>query len=65
MKISVNGQQRELPEKSTIGKLLHVLSVDGPVAVEINFKVCPRRMHDQTTLQEGDRVEIVTIVGGG
>ena len=41
------------------------LAVKPPYAVELNRKVCPKRLHEQTTLNPGDILEIVTIVGGG
>jgi sulfur carrier protein len=35
------------------------------VAVEINLEVVPRAQHRETVLNAGDRVEVVTLVGGG
>jgi thiamine biosynthesis protein ThiS len=35
------------------------------VAVEVNRELVPRRNFEATQLQEGDHVEIVTLVGGG
>ncbi|MCH7597133.1 MAG: sulfur carrier protein ThiS [Planctomycetes bacterium] len=35
------------------------------VAVEINEELVPRKTFDQTTIRNGDRIEIVTFVGGG
>lgn len=66
MRVHVNGEARELPEGSTIIGLLERLDVRAPrVAVEVNAQVVPRARHAETTLREGDRVEIVTFVGGG
>ena len=65
MQISVNGNQREMAENATIEQLLQELSLTGPLAVELNSKVCPKRLHGQTQLKSGDVLEIVTIVGGG
>jgi sulfur carrier protein len=36
-----------------------------PVAVEVNLELVPRQNHAQHLLAEGDRLEIVTLVGGG
>jgi sulfur carrier protein len=33
--------------------------------VELNLEVVPRARHGDTLLHEGDRLEIVTLVGGG
>ena len=38
---------------------------DGPVAVERNLEVVPRKDHATTELRDGDRIEIVHFVGGG
>jgi len=35
------------------------------VAVEINEQIVPRKRFGETTVKEGDRIEIVTFVGGG
>ncbi|NJN88690.1 MAG: thiamine biosynthesis protein ThiS [Leptolyngbyaceae cyanobacterium SL_7_1] len=35
------------------------------VAVEYNGEILHRQFWDETQLQEGDRLEVVTIVGGG
>ena len=39
---------------------------DGvPCAVEVNRTLVPRSRHESHQLQDGDRVEVVTLVGGG
>jgi sulfur carrier protein len=38
---------------------------DRRVAVERNREVVPRARHDDTRLEAGDRLELVTFVGGG
>lgn len=66
MQIEVNGQQREVPEGTTIAGLLRELEVTVPhVAVEVNLEVVPRARHGETKLHAGDRLEVVTLVGGG
>nr|WP_255449815.1 MULTISPECIES: sulfur carrier protein ThiS [Myxococcaceae] len=46
--------------------MLAELSLSGPgVAVEVNAAVVRRAQHAEHRLKEGDRVEIVTFVGGG
>lgn len=65
----VNGQAKETPEGPeglSVQDLVVDLGLKGrAVAVEVNEEVVPRAKHSQTKLQEGDRVEIVTLVGGG
>ena len=66
MQIELNGQRRDLPEGTTILGLLQELEVTQPhVAVEVNLEIVPRARHAETTLCDGDRLEVVTLVGGG
>jgi sulfur carrier protein len=66
MTIFVNGESREAPEGMTVAALVESLSVSAPhVAVELNLEVVPRAAHGATVLREGDRLEVVTLVGGG
>jgi sulfur carrier protein len=66
MKITVNGELREVPGATTVRALVELLGLtDGPVAVERNREVVPRAEHLTTELSEGDVLEIVHFVGGG
>jgi thiamine biosynthesis protein ThiS len=66
IKIQVNGEQRAIPVGMTVGQLLRDLQI-GPerVAIELNLQIIDRREFDQRMLQEGDRVEIISFIGGG
>jgi sulfur carrier protein len=64
--VVVNGESHEIPAGTTVAELVVRLGLGGkPVAVERNREVVPRARHPETTLAEGDRVELVTFVGGG
>jgi sulfur carrier protein len=66
MEITVNGQTRHAAEGATIADLLDELMLsDKPVAVEVNLDLIPKRKHAEHRLLAGDRLEIVTLVGGG
>jgi sulfur carrier protein len=66
MTIQVNGYSREIDAGASVAKLLSDLGVTQPhVAVELNLEVVPRARHGETLLHDGDRLEIVTLVGGG
>lgn len=66
MKVLVNGVARELPEGATVRTLLVELGLGATaVAVERNRALVPRAEHATTVLAEGDRLELVTLVGGG
>ncbi|MBK9383553.1 MAG: sulfur carrier protein ThiS [Planctomycetes bacterium] len=66
MKIIVNGEEREVAPETTLEQLLRVLALDrGSVAIEVNGALVPRARFAERALQPGDRLEIVTFVGGG
>jgi thiamine biosynthesis protein ThiS len=66
MEITVNGQPRQVVEGITITQLLDELQLSGkPVAVEVNLSLAPKARHAEHHLAQGDRLEIVTLVGGG
>ena len=50
----------------TIAELLSKLGLESRhVAVEVNLEIVPRGKHAEHRLAEGDRLEVVTLVGGG
>jgi thiamine biosynthesis protein ThiS len=66
VKITLNGEPRELAGPLTVSALLEELAIDPRrVAVEHNLVVLKRTAFAETLLHEGDEVEIVNFVGGG
>lgn len=66
MRLSVNGEEREIEAGATIAKLLEDLGLRARrVAVEVNREVVLRDAWPRTELHERDHVEIVQFVGGG
>lgn len=66
VRVLVNGEPRDVAPGATVDVLLRDLGLAGrPVAVERNLEIVPRSAHATTPLADGDRVEIVTMVGGG
>jgi thiamine biosynthesis protein ThiS len=64
--VSVNGRPLRVPSGSTLAQLLEGLGLDrGRVAVELNLRVVPRAEHESLRLNHGDKLEVVTFVGGG
>ena len=65
MKLVVNGEDRATAV-ATLADLVRELALEGkPIAVELNRAVVPKDRYAQTRLGDGDRLEIVTLVGGG
>ncbi len=66
MKIFFNGQSREVSDDMTVAQLLQQLDLQPRyVAVEVNLELVPRDRHQVFRLKAGDRLEVVTLVGGG
>jgi len=64
--LQVNGDRRSCPPQTCLPELLSQLGMNPRlVAVEYNGEILHRQFWDKTEVQEGDRLEIVTIVGGG
>ena len=66
MQITLNGEPKTLDAQATLTDLLEQLNlVPQRVAVEVNEQLVRRAEFARTHLRDGDRVEIVTLVGGG
>ena len=67
MEITVNGKLERLSQsRITISDLLVAQRIAGKrIAVERNGEIVPKSQHSATTLNAGDRIEIVVAVGGG
>ena len=62
----VNGVKQMVSDGTTVTHLLETLNiVPERVVVELNLTILKRAEHANTTLKEGDQVEIVHFVGGG
>jgi thiamine biosynthesis protein ThiS len=66
MRLTINGEERQLPSVATITELVAALELDTrKVAVERNLEIVPRSLHAETPVADGDRIEIVHFIGGG
>lgn len=66
IQIVVNGEPREVPSGlDVVGLLSHLVLPLNRVAIERNLEILPRAQWSVTSVQAGDRYEIVHMVGGG
>lgn len=66
LRIVVNGQTWEVPAGTSLANLLALMEVRvDQVAVERNLSLVPRREFTGCQITAGDRLEVVTLVGGG
>jgi len=68
MRIYLNGEELEVPEGVTLSELIKSLNIqvrEVGFAVAVNEEVVPKSKYESHKLSDGDRVEIVHLVGGG
>jgi thiamine biosynthesis protein ThiS len=66
LQIQVNGERHEVSDRLKLSELItHLKLRADQIAIELNHEVMRRAAWESTTLQPGDRVEIVHFVGGG
>lgn len=66
MNITINGEERSLPQAATVETMLKQLGIaSGKVAVERNLEIVPKSAFASTALADGDKIEIVHFIGGG
>ena len=66
MTLTINGEQKAMSGVSTDAALVAQLGLDArKVAVERNLEIVPRSAYGKTALADGDRIEIVHLIGGG
>jgi thiamine biosynthesis protein ThiS len=66
LRVVVNGDERRVPGPATLLDLLTQLGLDPRmVVVELNREIVRRPRLGDTSLSEGDSVELVHFVGGG
>jgi len=66
LQITVNGSSVEITHAMSVEQLLRTVEVPkNYLAVEVNEEVVAKGDHGKVTVNDGDRVEVVTLVGGG
>ena len=64
--IIVNGKEINLTEDTTVPEYLEQNQYQVKrIAVELNGDILPKYSYSDTMLKDGDRLEVVTFVGGG
>ncbi len=64
--VTINGESRQLAAPTTVEDMIRMLGLDWHrVAVELNREIVPRGSYAARSLEDGDVLEIVHLVGGG
>ena len=66
MKLTINGQERDFADIQNARELVENLGlINKPIAIELNYKILHKQKLETTKLSDGDKLEIVSFVGGG
>jgi thiazole synthase len=66
MQITINGEAKSFVATLTVEQLLGEIGLDHrKVAVELNLAIVPKSSYSETTINDGDKFEIVHFIGGG
>ncbi len=66
MRVVANGAELEVPDGATVTQFIRSRGLDPRyVVVERNGEPLERHRYDQTSLEDGDRLELVRAVAGG
>ena len=67
MHLIINGSKLHVPQSvGTVSELLSHLGLDQKIViVELNRHILDKSLHRQTTITDGDTIEMVHFVGGG
>jgi sulfur carrier protein len=66
VRITINGEQKQIPDSVTIAGLLEFLNIQHQrVAVELNLDIVKKDRYGTTTVKEDDSLEIVSFMSGG
>ena len=65
MKIQLNGEERDV-RSATLAELVSELGLEQRmIAIERNLEVVSKSLYADTSIEEGDRIEVVHMIGGG
>ncbi|MBY0356129.1 MAG: sulfur carrier protein ThiS [Rickettsiales bacterium] len=67
MQLTINGEMRSVPDSThSVADLVLALKLDmRQVALERNQEIIPRSLYAEAPIADGDRIEIVSFIGGG
>jgi len=63
--IQLNGEAQTVSARTLAELVVELDLAKRMIAIERNLEVVPKSQYDVTSLQEGDRIELVHMIGGG
>ena len=66
MKLTINGQLKEISDAATLKSVIEGTLKDSSRAIaELNGQIIKKDRWDATAVKDGDAIELVSFVGGG
>ena len=66
MKIILNGQEKQLTSTQSLNQLIEQFcKQNNRVIAELNGEIVKSQQWEKTSLNDGDKIELVSFVGGG
>ena len=66
IKVTINDEEKIFPDITTIDVMLKEMNLEGKtVVVVVNDEIVEHTQYAETVLKDGDRIDLVRIVGGG
>ncbi|MTI81597.1 MAG: sulfur carrier protein ThiS [Firmicutes bacterium] len=66
MRIKVNGREEKLNKEMTLLEFLQCKDINlDVVVVEFNYDIVESSKWEETTVKDGDNIEVLQFVGGG
>ena len=66
MQVVLNGEKETLEDALTLAQLIERKGLaEKRIALEVNEQIISKSRHPQFVLNDGDKVEIITAIGGG
>lgn len=63
--VKINGTEYDFAGRNVLNVITELGYEKGRVAVERNEEIVPKASYEETILEDGDCVEVVSFVGGG
>jgi len=66
IKIKLNNKDKDIEDSSSISALVKLLELNPhSIVTEVNLNIIQKDKREDYILNDGDRVEIITFLGGG
>jgi len=66
IKVYINDEEKIFPDMTTIDVMLNDMNLgEKTVVVVVNYEIVEHKQYAETVLKDGDRIDLVRIVGGG